>query len=474
MRMDFGLNLEQTQKLMMTPELRQAITVLQMSSLELTHYVEEQVLENPLLETRDHDGERGEETERDQEDPLSAVAEKKEFDPDWVEYFHDGSDLGIYPNRGQREISEQPAYENFLSQAPTLVDHLTFQLGLISSVNEDLRKIVQYFIGNMDARGYLGITLEEARDQLGVEMEQLEQALQILQSFDPPGEGARDLQECLNIQLDLKGEDDPIVRLLIADHLSDLAEGRLAKIASKLNVSPREVQRAADLLKKLEPKPGRNFSHENDTRYILPDVVLEKIEDQYIILVNDVAIPRLTINNTYRNVLAKGSDADSDTKRFVEEKLNSAAWLIRSIEQRRLTLYKVANCLVEMQRDFLDYGVKYLKPLNLKKVAEVGGVHESTVSRATSNKYIQTPQGVFEMKYFFSTGLNAASGTQVSAESLKKILQEIIQEENPANPLSDQKIAELFGSRGITISRRTVTKYRDELGIPSTSRRRRY
>jgi len=473
LRMDFGLNLEQTQKLIMTPELRQAITVLQMSSLELTEYVEQQVLENPLLELRDHDGERAEEAEAAREEDSPAAAGKKEFDPDWVEYFADSSDLGLCPNRGQREVIEQPGYEQFISHAPTLVDHLNMQLSL-SRADKELKSIVRYLIGNVDARGYLGISLEEAGEQLGVGPEKMQQALRVLQSFDPPGVGARNLQECLTIQLDLLQEDNPIVRQLVEEYLEDLAGGRLAKIAARLNVSPQEIQRAADILKKLEPKPGRNFSHHDEIRYIVPDVVVEKVEGQYVILVNDVAIPRLTINNTYRTVLAKNSAADQNTKQFVEEKLNAAAWLIRSIEQRRLTLYKVANCLVELQRDFLDHGVKYLKPLNLKKVADMVGVHESTVSRATSNKYIQTPQGVFEMKYFFSTGLSDASGTQVSAESLKKMLREIIQEEDPANPLSDQKIAELFGQRGVKISRRTVTKYRDELGIPSTARRKRY
>ncbi|MDO7787916.1 RNA polymerase factor sigma-54 [Desulforamulus aquiferis] len=471
MRIDFGLNLEQTQKLIMTPELRQAITVLQMSSIELTEYVEQQVLENPLLETKEYDGERAEES--NQEEIPEPQAEKKEFDLDWVEYFQDSSDLGIYPNRGQREVSEYSGFEHFVTHAPSLAEHLSFQLSL-SRAGERLRTEIQYLIGNIDARGYLSISLEEVAEQLGVELGRLDEALKILQGFDPPGVGARDLQECLNIQLDLMKEDNPIIRRLILDFLQDLAGGRISKIAAKLNVTPHDVQEAADILKKLEPKPGRNFSHDDETRYIVPDVVLEKVEDQYIILVNDVAIPRLTINNTYREVLTKNSSADQNTRRFVEEKLNSAAWLIRSIEQRRLTLYKVANCLVELQRDFLDFGVKQLKPLNLKKVADIVGVHESTVSRATSNKYIQTPQGVFEMKYFFSTGLSGTGGDQVSAESLKKLLQEIIQDEDQANPLSDQKIAEIFGQRGVKISRRTVTKYRDELGIPSTNRRKRY
>ncbi|MEG6523017.1 RNA polymerase factor sigma-54 [Desulfotomaculum sp. 1211_IL3151] len=474
MRIDFGLNLEQTQKLIMTPELRQAITVLQLSSLELVEYVEQQVLENPMLEVKDHDQERGEEIAAPQEDvDIDSNNPKKELDLDWEEYFQDRSDLGLSPIRGQREISEQPGYEQFVSQAPTLIEHLTFQLSL-SRASKELKQIVQYLIGNIDSRGYLGIDLEDANEQLGVGTPRLEEALKVLQGFDPPGVGARNLQECLRIQLDFLKIDNQLVKVLIDEYLPDLASGRLAKIAVKLNVSPLEVQEAADILKKLEPKPGRNLTQHDELRYITPDVVVERVEGQYIILVNDVAIPRLSINNTYRTVLSKNSSADQNTKQFVEEKLNAAAWLIRSIEQRRLTLYKVANCLVDLQREFLEHGVKGLKPLNLKKVADIVGVHESTVSRATSNKYIQTPQGVFEMKYFFSTGLSDTSGSQVSSESLKKILQEIIQEEDTSAPLSDQKIAEMFGQRGIKISRRTVTKYRDELGIPATTRRKRY
>ncbi|ABO51495.1 RNA polymerase, sigma 54 subunit, RpoN/SigL [Desulforamulus reducens MI-1] len=470
--MDFGLNLEQTQKLIMTPELRQAITVLQLSSLELVEYVEQQVLENPMLEVKEYDQERQEDPNTTRE-AHSEKIDKKEFDMDWEEYFQDRSDLGFSPGRNQRETTEQPSFEQFVTHTPTLIEHLTFQLSL-SRADEDLKRIVQYFIGNIDPRGYLGIGLEEAGQQLAVGLDQLERALRILQGFDPHGVGARDLKECLRIQLEFLKIDDPLVNALIDQYLPDLATGKVAKIAAKLNVSPQEIQRAADIIKKLEPKPGRNFSQNDDLRYITPDVVVEKVEGKYVILVNDVAIPRLSINNTYRRVLAKNSSADQNTKQFVEEKLNAAAWLIRSIEQRRLTLYKVANCLVELQHDFLDYGVKFLKPLNLKKVAEIVGVHESTVSRATSNKYIQTPQGVFEMRYFFSSGLDDASGSQVSAESLKKILQEIIQQEDTSSPLSDQKIAELFAKRGVKISRRTVTKYRDELGIPATTRRKRY
>ena len=256
---------------------------------------------------------------------------------------------------------------------------------------------------------------------------------------------ARNLEECLLIQVKQLGIKDIVLESLIKNYLVDLSKGKLNRIAQEMGITVQAVQQAADLLKTLDPKPGRNFSNLHSTRYIIPDIILEKVEGEYVILVNDVAIPRITINSTYRSVLAKDKSHDSRTRRFVESKLNAAAWLIRRIEQRRLTLYKVANCLVELQRDFLDNGVKYLKPLNLKKVAGMVGLHESTVSRATSNKYIQTPQGVFEMKYFFSTGLNNSAGTTTSSESIKKMLQEIVAREDARSPLNDQQISEISG-----------------------------
>lgn len=455
----------------MTPELRQAITILQMSSLELTNFLEEQIMENPLLEVREDEGERAEGPEGTE---IKSVEEpvKTESDMDWLEYFQDSSDLGLDRSPKQAEKLEY-TYENFVSQAPTLVEHLSVQLALSPAAGE-VKRIVEYLIGNLDERGYLTMSLEDVVKQLKITPEQAQLALEVLQSFEPTGVGARDLKECLLIQMKFLGIDDQVLEHIITDHLKDLADGRLNRIAAKLAVPVQEVQRAADVLKTLEPKPGRNFSHSDELRYIVPDVVVEKVSGQYIILVNDVNTPRLTINKTYRSILNKENRSDTETKQFVESKLNAAAWLIKSIEQRRLTLYKVANCLVEVQRDFLDLGVKYLKPLNLKRVAEQVGLHESTVSRATSNKYIQTPQGVFEMKYFFSTGLQHQTGNQVSSESIKKILQEIISSEDSKNPLSDQKIADLFGERGIKVSRRTVTKYRDELAIPSTNKRKRY
>jgi len=473
MRLGYGLNVEQTQKLVMTPELRQAITVLQLSSLELSQYIEQQLEENPLLELKDDETEQNNDTVETVEKAGETEPEaKREYDVDWEEYFQDSSDLGL----PKIEKNPEPAaytYENFLSQAPTLTEHLMFQLHL-SNCGQKAREIGEFLIGNIDEHGYLRIAVEEAAACLGVDAGVVEEVLKIIQAFDPPGVGARTLQECLLIQVDQLGLEDPLLRRVIRDHLLDLARGKYGRMAQQLGVGVQEIQRVADLIKTLDPKPGRNFSSPNDVRYVVPDIVLEKVEGEYVILVNDVSIPRISINATYRSVLNKEKQCDPQTRRFVESKLNAAAWLIRSIEQRRLTLYKVAGCLVELQRDFLDHGVKYLKPLNLKQVAEMVGLHESTVSRATANKYIQTPQGVFEMKYFFSSGVNNDAGTMTSAESIKKMLQEMVAAEDARTPLNDQKLAEMFHQRGIRISRRTVAKYRDELGIPPIRQRRRY
>jgi RNA polymerase sigma-54 factor len=471
--MGYGLNVEQTQKLIMTPELRQAITVLQLSALELSMYIEQQLEENPLLELREDETERGEEVgvAVEQYMPENEDADRKEYDLDWEEYFQDSSDLGVVRQERIQE-QEEYSYENFLSQSMTLSEHLLFQLNLSPCKGVD-RLIGEYIIGNLDEHGYLRMSLEEVASRLGVSESRVARVLNVIQGFDPPGVGARNLEECLLIQVKQLGIKDIVLERLIKDYLVDLSKGRLNRIAQELGISVQDVQRSADLLKTLDPKPGRNYS-DNSARYIVPDVILEKVDGEYVILVNDVAIPRITINSTYRSVLSKDKNHDSRTRRFVESKLNAAAWLIRSIEQRRLTLYKVASCLVELQRDFLDNGVKYLKPLNLKKVAGMVGLHESTVSRATSNKYIQTPQGVFEMKYFFSTGLSNSTGNATSAESIKKMLQEIIAREDSRSPLNDQQISDLFRMRGISISRRTVAKYRDELGIAAIRKRKRY
>lgn len=463
MRLGYSLNLEQTQKLIMTPELRQAITILHMPVLELAEYVDQQLLENPVLETKE---------ERDEEPAEAPVQEKdkdKDKDMDWQEYFQDKSDLGIV--KAKREELNEFSYENFLSVTPTLQEYLDQQLSLAAKTQEE-REIGEYLVGNIDDNGYLTISLEDAAEAMGYSLEEITRVLGIIQGFEPAGVGARDLKECLLLQLAQIPDTPPKAEDLIKGHLNDLAAGKITKIASALGISPKEVQELGDFLRTLDPKPGRKFSSNKDVRYVVPDVVVEKINGEYIILVNDTTVPRLGINRGYREMLQ--SNNDDEAKKFVETKLHAAVSLIRSIEQRRLTLYKVVNCIIDLQRDFFDKGIKYLKPMTLRQVAEIVGLHESTVSRATATKFMQAPQGVFELKFFFASGVENVAGDMTSSESVKRMLKEMVDQEDPVNPLSDQKITDLLQAKGINISRRTVAKYRDEMGIPSTNLRKRY
>lgn len=463
MRESLGLNLEQTQKLIMTPELRQAIVVLQLSTLELADYIQQELQENPVLEVRD-DGEVAASIEpREEVDP---------FDIDWQEYFQDGSDLGYV--RGPRE--ELPDWyhyqENFLTGQPTLQDHLLLQLQIAATSPHQL-VIGNFLIGNLDSNGYLKISLKEAASLLKVPQAAVWQVLDLIQHFDPPGVGARDLVECLLLQLRQRGEAPAGTEKIIRGFLADVAEGRLARIARRLNMSLPAVQAAVDYIRSLDPKPGRSFGGSLDNRYIVPDVIIERVGQEYVVLINDLAMPRLGINPVYQALLRQEAACDSQTKQFIESKLNAAAWLIRSLEQRRLTVYRVVDCLVKEQREFLDKGLKYLKPLTMRQVAAILGIHESTVSRATANKYVQTPHGVFELKFFFASGVEKRGGA-AAAESIKKMIAEAITREDPASPLTDQQLQEMLQQQGIRISRRTVAKYRDEQGIPAAAKRKRY
>ena len=279
--------------------------------------------------------------------------------------------------------------------------------------------------------------------------------------------------ECLLLQIEQRGIDAPKIKNLVKHHLDDLAEARFSKIAEALNISLTEVQHLKDILVTLDPKPGRNYSSSNDVHYIIPDAVIEKVGNEYVVIMNDTISPRLSINSYYRSLLTS-EDKESNISKFLSNRLDSALWLIRSIEQRRITLHKVIQSIVDVQRSFLDSGLIHLKPLTMKQIADMVGVHESTVSRAISGKYIQTPRGVFELKFFFQSGLERVNGTSVSSESIKKIMQEMISKEDPYNPLSDQKIADMLKKKGVTISRRTVAKYREEIGILSSAKRKRY
>ncbi|MCF6466642.1 RNA polymerase factor sigma-54 [Clostridium sp. Cult2] len=459
MKLGYNLALEQVQKLVMTPELRQAIQLLQFNSQELNEYLKEQIEENPLLDSIS--------TAVEYENIDDISNDKEEID--WKEYIEKYDDISYRPQR-DKNIKEY-SYENFISYSPTLKENLLFQLN-VSELNEMDKNIGEVLIENIDENGYMITDINQIAMDISVEPEQVENVLLTIQTFDPLGVGARSLKECLLIQVQVDKLKDPYIELVIRNYLEDVAHNRLLKIAKELNIELKEVQRICDYIRTLEPKPGRCFNtNSNQIKYITPDVTIEYIDGEYVIILNDVTGPRLNINNFYREMIRKGND--SKATEFLSEKLNSAMWIIRSIEQRRATIYNVVESILKFQREFFEKGEKGLKPLTLKEVADDIDMHESTVSRATNGKYVQTPRGLFELKYFFSSGLSTNKG-DVSSTSIKAIIKDIIEEENPKKPYSDQKISDILKDKGVCISRRTVAKYRDELEIPSSSIRKRY
>lgn len=462
MRMDYGLRQELSQKLVMTPQLRQAIAILQLSSLELVEMVEAELLENPVLEVEDNRlGEAEGEVPAD-----SGSLDLANDYLEWVKYLDEGIDTGFVPAAEE----EKSSAEFYGATMVPLHEHLEFQLHL-AALNASARRAGEYLIGCIDDNGYLRVSVEEAAAALAMPAALVEEVLTLIQTFDPPGVGARDLRECLSIQARQRGITDPVAWAVIDGYLPDIAAGRLRCIANKLGCTTQDVQRAVDIIRTLDPKPGRGFGQGNQSAYILPDVTVERVGGRYVILVNDSIVPRLTINPYYRRLMR---EADSDARRFVEGRINAALWLMRSIEQRRRTLYNVVEAIVDLQRDFFDHGPKFLRPLTMKKVAERLGIHESTVSRATANKYAATPHGLLALRAFFSAGVQGAGGEDVAACQVKREIRELVAREDPAHPLSDQALTELLSRRGIAVSRRTVAKYREELGIPSSCKRKRY
>lgn len=454
MRLGFGLQIQQTQRLIMTPELRQAIAVLQKPVAELGELIEGELLSNPCLETEPSEGAA--------EEPISPAEARK-----LLEYLgSDDGGNGVVQN-GEDEVG----FEAFTPAVPTLQDHLLAQLDLVG-LRASQHRIAEFLIGSLDDHGYLTIDVKEVGEVLSVRAEQVNAALKVVQSFEPVGVGARSLQECLMLQWETVDDGNPLVPVLIEHHLDDLAAGRIPRIAAAVGATCAEVQIASDAIRTLDPKPGRRFGSPDETRYIVPDVMIERVSREYVVVVNDAPIPRLLVSDQYRRMLTE--QVEHDARKFVEDKIQSALWLIKAIEQRRLTLYRVTEAIVQFQRDFLDHGLRYLRPLTLREVAEVVGVHESTVSRATSGKYAQTPQGTFELKFFFSSGVEGDQGEGVAAESVKRLIEDLITHEDANEPLSDQVITDRLGQQGLKISRRTVAKYREEMGLPSSAKRKRY
>lgn len=463
MKLDHGLRLELNQKLMMTPELRQAIAILQMSAMELSDVIAEEMLENPVLEIAEKTEDGPDQTEQ-----IEEPRDSKELEDffDWADYFSNGMEK----KSEQVVADEKTPFEVFLQNNVSLHEHLEMQLNL--GVRGDVaKKIGNYLLGCIDDNGYLCSTTQEAALALGVSEEAVAQVLQLIQTFDPVGVGARNLQECLILQLAQKEIDSELIKNIIMDYLPDVAAGRYKAIGEKLGCTPSEVQRAVDVIRTLDPKPGCAFGKEEST-YITPDITVERVNGNYVILVNDSNTPQLTISSYYRSV---AMDADNESRKFLEGRMNSAVWLIKSIEQRRRTLYNVMEAIILLQKDFFDHGSKFLRPLIMKQVSEQIEVHESTVSRAIANKYVATPHGLVSLRSFFSTAVhNSAGGQDVAATKVKQKIKELIASENSADPFSDQGLGDILCQHGIKISRRTVAKYREELGIMSSAKRKRY
>jgi RNA polymerase sigma-54 factor len=512
-----GQDLRLRQQLVMTPQLQQAIKILQLSLPELETVVQAELDQNPMLELLDRSaGEQPapEVVPDDQgpgvsEEPLEpepdrtlsdgagdepwsvdgppptatasdgvhseahdAATEIRELNQlerlDWRDY------LQTYSNNWQETEpaadDERPnALENLSTRRSSLDEHLIWQLRL-SNLDEPSQRIGAAIIYNLNDDGYLEATVEDLAAQLEIEPEQVGAVLRRIQKFDPPGVAARDLRECLLLQLEALGMEESLAARVVRDHLELLEKHRYGEIARQLGVSVETVGQTAQVISLLEPKPGRDYGGQEPT-YVVPDVYITKVGDEYVVTLNREAVPQLRLASYYHRVLSD-SNSSAETREYLQERLRSAKWLVKSIYQRQQTILKVASSIVKFQRAFLDHGISHLKPLVLKDVADDIGMHESTISRATANKYAHTPQGIFELKFFFTSGVRGASGEDISAETVKEQIRTLVAGEPHDNPLSDQAIAELLRAREIQIARRTVAKYRQALGIlPSANRR---
>jgi len=480
-----------TQQLVMTPQLRQAIKILQVSRAELETLIDEELAQNPVLEenpvqemeeeeppprtdaateTTGNGGDEWADTTPQRETTNEVEPNERMGDIDWKDYFdnysNDWHEISSAPSDDDDE--KRPALENTLVRSTSLTEHLIWQLRM-SGLDDVEQAIATLLIGNMDKDGYLQVAVEDIAFQSGQDFDLVERTLERIQELDPPGVGARDLRECLLLQIRTRGDEDGLAAVIVRDHLVLLESKRYDKIAKDLGAPIEEVVAAANYIATLEPKPGRNFG-EGDIRYITPDVFVQKIGEELVVTLNDEGLPRLRVSNFYRRVL--GDSDTGDAKKYIQDKMRAAAWLIKSIQQRQRTLYLVTQSIVRFQREFFDHGVSQLKPLVLKDVAMDIGMHESTVSRATANKYVHTPQGTFELKFFFTSSLSGADGEDVSAESVKERIREIIAQEDPRRPLSDQHIAKLLSAEHVGIARRTVAKYREMMGVLPSSKRR--
>ena len=453
MNMDFNLSISQEQKLIMTQQMQLSVKILQLSSYELQKLVEKETQENPLLEVKY--GEENKENTLDYKEIIKYL----EFD----NYNH---------SNVVRNKDEEVSPFTFISEKKSLKEYLKEQIRDLN-VKDSIRIIADYIVESIDERGYFNEKLENMAKVLKIPVHMVEEALKIVQGLEPDGIGARDLKDCLKIQCRKKGMVDENLYLIIDNHLEDIAENRYNAIAKKLNINVKESQSYGDFIKTLQPKPSRGFYTGEEVNYIIPDAYIKKIDKEYYIIMNDNVTPRLTINNLYKGIINGGEDKEAVD--YVKGRLDSATFLIRSIEHRKSTIYKVLEKILCIQREYFDYGEKFLKPMTLREIADSLDMHESTISRAIKDKYIYTERGTIKIKNLFTTGLTSKEGNEsLSCLEVKKGIENLINEEDKNNPLSDQNISDILRGKAVNISRRTVAKYREEMGIKSSKGRKRY
>lgn len=476
MALEIKQNLKLTQQTIMTPQLQQSIKLLQLSRLELKDLIQKEIIENPVLEEV-QDFSNG--------DNSNKIEDIKELEPvkiNEVTFDNQDTNMGVKwenytgsfaPNSSGSGFEDDDGFslENIITKKITLYDHLTFQLRL-SNFTETEELIGNLIIGNIDEDGYLRVSLADIAEASETDETVVENILKQIQEFDPLGVGARDLKECLLIQAKHRIKDSSIVEEILTNHMHDLENKRFQIIAKKMKVPLEKVVEDARLISELDPNPGRHF-YEHEAQYITPDIYVYNVGNEFFTVLNEDGMPKLRISSFYRNALSQGDLTSKITKEYIQEKIRSAVWLIKSIHQRQRTIHKVMNSIIKFQRDFFEKNTGHLKPLVLRDIAEDIGMHESTISRVTTNKYVHTPQGIFELKYFFNSGIDYSRGESIASESVKDKIKQIILNEDPSKPYSDQKIVNLLKKSNINIARRTVTKYREMLNILPSSKRKR-
>jgi len=490
MALEIKQSMRMSQQLVVTPQLQQAIRLLQLSRMELSNLIQKELVDNPILEEQQSDEEDKRDDRSHAEEVQNAKNEDKGHDHssdevgssndelqqepnnfDWENY------LGIYNAPGipttEKPPADLPSYETTLSRSESLQEHLIWQIHL-SNFKDDEVGIATEIAGAINDDGYLLAPLDEMAKRLEISEEKLRRILKMVQELDPPGVAARNITECLLLQTRALGKENggPIEKI-ITDHLSDLEFHNYSHIAKKLKIPVEDVKGYAHFIQELEPKPGRAYTQDN-AQYITPDVYVHMLGEEYVVTLNEDGLPKLQVSQFYRKTMMRKEDVADKTKEYINDKMRQAMWLIKSIHQRQQTLYKVSKSIVKFQRDFLDRGITNLKPMVLKDVAEDIDMHESTISRVTTNKYMHTPRGIFELKYFFSSGVRKTEGDDIASEAVKNAIQALVASENRKKPISDQEIAELLKKQGIEIARRTVAKYRESLKIPPSSKRRRF